>query len=197
MPKWSGYRKFSYSQFQLVWNWGTIDWLTLILWRINTLALGDRNYTLERMFTRQLLEAAQDELSFRTVVRDMHTKSPLSQIVLLNPNAWCYSGCCMHDMEPAAKINMYPIVKLLFSANIKGMELEPRWLLLYSSWSFLLPFHAFLHIFICYLPSISAFMLGRGRKGEVVGVGRRLVFKLLDLTSYICSSIGFQELYYK
>ncbi|XP_009606956.1 uncharacterized protein [Nicotiana tomentosiformis] len=85
-----------------------------------------RNYTLERMFTRQLLEAAQDELSFRTVVRDMHTKSPLSQIVLLNPNAWCYSGCCMHDMEPAAKINMYPIVKLLFSANIKGMELEPR-----------------------------------------------------------------------
>ncbi|XP_060188131.1 uncharacterized protein LOC132617196 [Lycium barbarum] len=85
-----------------------------------------REYTLERMFSRQLLEAAQDEVSFRTVVRDIHTKSALSQIVLLNPNAWCYSGCCRHDMEPVAKINMYPIVKLLFSATIKGMELEHR-----------------------------------------------------------------------
>ncbi|MCD9558706.1 hypothetical protein HAX54_016240 [Datura stramonium] len=85
-----------------------------------------RDYTLERMFSRQLLEAAKDELSFRTVVRDIHTKSPLSQIVLLNPNAWCYNGCCMNDMESVAKISMYPIVKLLFSANIKDMELETR-----------------------------------------------------------------------
>ncbi|KAJ8549169.1 hypothetical protein K7X08_032876 [Anisodus acutangulus] len=85
-----------------------------------------RDYTLEKMFSRQLLEAAQDELSFRTVVRDIHTKSPLSQIVLLNPNAWSYNGCSMHDMEPVAKIIMYPAVKLLFSANIKDMELETR-----------------------------------------------------------------------
>ncbi|KAF3635142.1 putative mitochondrial chaperone BCS1-A-like [Capsicum annuum] len=85
-----------------------------------------REYTLERMFSRQLLEAAQDELTFRTVVRDIHTKSPLSQIVLLNPNTWCYNGYCSHNIEPVAKINMYPIVKLLFSANINDMELEPR-----------------------------------------------------------------------
>lgn len=78
------------------------------------------------MFSRQLLEAAQDELIFRTVVRDIHTKRPLSQIVLLNPNAWCYNGCCMHNMESVAKINMYPVVKLLFSANINDTELEPR-----------------------------------------------------------------------
>ncbi|XP_027770990.1 uncharacterized protein LOC107012720 isoform X2 [Solanum pennellii] len=85
-----------------------------------------REYTLERMFSRQLLEAAQDELTFRTVVRDIHTKRALSQIVLLNPNAWCYSGYCVHNMEPVAKINMYPVVKLLFSANINDTELEPR-----------------------------------------------------------------------
>ncbi|XP_006343429.1 uncharacterized protein [Solanum tuberosum] len=85
-----------------------------------------REYTLERMFSRQLLEAAQDELTFRTVVRDIHTKRALSQIVLLNPNAWCYSGYCMHNMEPVTKINMYPVVKLLFSANINDTELEPR-----------------------------------------------------------------------
>lgn len=85
-----------------------------------------REYTLERMFSRQLLEAAKDELTFRTVVRDIHTKRPLSQIVLLNPNAWCYNGCCMHNMEPVGKINMYPVIKLLFSANINDTELEPR-----------------------------------------------------------------------
>ncbi|CAN4116776.1 unnamed protein product [Withania somnifera] len=85
-----------------------------------------REYTLERIFSRQLLEAAQDELTFRTVVRDIHTKSPLSQIVLLNPNTWCYSGFCMHNMEPVAKINLYPVAKLLFSANINVMELETR-----------------------------------------------------------------------
>ncbi|KAG5614238.1 hypothetical protein H5410_014062 [Solanum commersonii] len=85
-----------------------------------------REYTLERMFSRQLLEAAQDELTFRTVVRDIHTKRALSQIVLLNPNAWCYSGYGMHNMEPVTKINMYPVVKLLFSANINDTELEPR-----------------------------------------------------------------------
>ncbi|XP_004234605.1 uncharacterized protein [Solanum lycopersicum] len=85
-----------------------------------------REYTLERMFSRQLLEAAQDELTFRTVVRDIHTKRALSQIVLLNPNAWCYSDYCVHNMEPVAKINMYPVVKLLFSANINDTELELR-----------------------------------------------------------------------
>lgn len=81
---------------------------------------------MERMFSRQLLEAAQDELTFRTVVRDIHTKRALSQIVLLNPNAWCYSGYCVHNMEPVAKINMYPVVKLSFSANINDTKLEPR-----------------------------------------------------------------------
>lgn len=140
--EWNGYRKIPYIQLQLVWTWGQlIDWFWFRDVLINSLC-DSREYTLERMFSRQLLEAAQDELTFRTVVRDIHTKRALSQIVLLNPNAWCYSGYCMHNMEPVTKINMYPVVKLLFSANINDTELEPRWLPLYSSCLFLLSFDA-------------------------------------------------------
>ncbi|KAJ6367154.1 hypothetical protein OIU77_003516 [Salix suchowensis] len=52
-----------------------------------------RKYSLQRMFTSQLVESAKDELSFRTVVRDLRTKSPMLQIVLVNPNSWCCSDC--------------------------------------------------------------------------------------------------------
>ncbi|CAM8942004.1 unnamed protein product [Rhodiola kirilowii] len=40
-----------------------------------------RKYTLERMFTSQLLECAKDELMFRTLVRDLNSKAPALQIV--------------------------------------------------------------------------------------------------------------------
>ncbi|CAM8945394.1 unnamed protein product [Rhodiola kirilowii] len=53
-----------------------------------------RKYTLERMFTSQLLECAKDELMFRTLVRDLNSKAPALQIVILNPNCWSYSSCC-------------------------------------------------------------------------------------------------------
>ncbi|XP_048493745.1 uncharacterized protein LOC104895074 isoform X2 [Beta vulgaris subsp. vulgaris] len=73
-------------------------------------------YTLERMFTCQLLESAKDELSFRSVVKDLKTKSSLVHIVLLNPNSWCCSGYCSEDtVEPFVKINLHPVVKVLFS----------------------------------------------------------------------------------
>ncbi|RVX16590.1 hypothetical protein CK203_006183 [Vitis vinifera] len=78
----------------------------------------DRKYTLERMFTSQLLESAKDELSFRTVVRDLRTKSPVLQIVLLNPNSWCCTGYCLgteDTVDPVANINLYPAIKVLFS----------------------------------------------------------------------------------
>uniref|UniRef100_F6GWT0 Ubiquitin-conjugating enzyme E2-binding protein n=1 Tax=Vitis vinifera TaxID=29760 RepID=F6GWT0_VITVI len=77
-----------------------------------------RKYTLERMFTSQLLESAKDELSFRTVVRDLRTKSPVLQIVLLNPNSWCCTGYCLgteDTVDPVANINLYPAIKVLFS----------------------------------------------------------------------------------
>ncbi|XP_031107214.1 uncharacterized protein LOC116011922 [Ipomoea triloba] len=85
-----------------------------------------RNYSFERMFTSQLLESAKDELSFRTVVRDLHNKCHSLQIVLLNPNAWSYAGFCLHALEPAPKINVYPVIKVLFSANNNDVQLETR-----------------------------------------------------------------------
>lgn len=77
------------------------------------------------MFASQLLESAEDELSFRTIVRDMQTKSPVLQIVLLNPNSWGCAGS-LHPAEPAAKLVMYPNIKVLFSAPSHGMESDSR-----------------------------------------------------------------------
>ncbi|XVF17949.1 hypothetical protein REPUB_Repub10bG0169100 [Reevesia pubescens] len=77
-----------------------------------------RKYSLERMFTNQLLENAKDELSFRTLVRDIKMKSPLLQIVLLNPNSWCCSGYCVDrasTTESSIKLDLLPVIKVLFS----------------------------------------------------------------------------------
>ncbi|KAL8047363.1 hypothetical protein ABFX02_08G236100 [Erythranthe guttata] len=83
------------------------------------------NYTLEKIFASQLLESARDELSFRTIVRDMQTKSPLLQIVLLNPNSWGCAGS-LNPTEPAPKLVLYPIIKTLFTSASHGMELDSR-----------------------------------------------------------------------
>lgn len=84
-------------------------------------------YTLERMFTCQLLESAKDELSFRSVVKDLKTKSSMVHIVLLNPNSWCCTGCCSEGTtEPIAKINLHPVVKVLFSHCYDKPNFEPR-----------------------------------------------------------------------
>ncbi|XP_056696971.1 uncharacterized protein [Spinacia oleracea] len=73
-------------------------------------------YTLERMFTCQLLESAKDELSFRSVVKDVKTKSSMMHVLLLNPSSWCCTGCCSEGTaEPTVKINLHPVVKVLFS----------------------------------------------------------------------------------
>lgn len=85
-----------------------------------------RKYTLERMFTNLLLESAKDELSFRTVVRDLQTKQPMLQIVLLNPNSWCCAGYCLGTVEQVPKVNMYPTIKLLFSDCSKSNECQLR-----------------------------------------------------------------------
>ncbi|XP_076882127.1 uncharacterized protein LOC143530487 [Bidens hawaiensis] len=85
-----------------------------------------RKYTLERIFTSQLLESAKDELSFRTVVRNLQTRSPMLQIVLLNPNSWCSFGDCLDAMTPVSNIIMYPMVKVLFSNCSNSTESELR-----------------------------------------------------------------------
>ncbi|KAF5791313.1 putative ubiquitin-conjugating enzyme E2-binding protein [Helianthus annuus] len=85
-----------------------------------------RKYTLERMFTSQLLESAKDELSFRTVVKNLQTRSPMLQIVLLNPNAWCSFGDCLDAMIPVPNFIMYPMVKVLFSNCSNSTDSELR-----------------------------------------------------------------------
>ncbi|KAF8391284.1 hypothetical protein HHK36_023586 [Tetracentron sinense] len=91
-----------------------------------------RKHTLEKMFTNKLMESANDELSFRTVVRDLRTKSPMLQIVLLNPYAWCCTGYCFGTegtTGPVSKKNLHLIAKMLFSdcsnstkANLRMIE---------------------------------------------------------------------------
>ncbi|GKU99229.1 hypothetical protein SLEP1_g12102 [Rubroshorea leprosula] len=88
-----------------------------------------RKHTLERMFTNQLLESAKDELSFRTVIRDLKTKSPMLQIILLNPNSWCCTGYCLGTgsaVESVMKPNLLPVIKVLFSAcsNLRESQLR-------------------------------------------------------------------------
>ncbi|XP_058227839.1 uncharacterized protein LOC131336142 isoform X2 [Rhododendron vialii] len=88
-----------------------------------------RKYSLERMFTNQLLENAQDELSFRTVVRDLQTRSAMLQIIVLNPSSWCCSGYCLgteKTTEPVAQVALFPSVKVLFSDCCSSNKSEFR-----------------------------------------------------------------------
>lgn len=81
------------------------------------------------MFTNQLVENAKDELSFRTLVRDFKTKSPLLQIVLLNPNSWCCSGYCLGTTSAAEsilKLDFLPIIKVIFSDCGETPASQPR-----------------------------------------------------------------------
>ncbi|CAL9248549.1 unnamed protein product [Arabidopsis halleri] len=74
-----------------------------------------RKYTLERMFTNQLVECAKEELSFHVLVKDLTTKSPLFNIVILNPNSWSSTGLCSSRDEPDSTLELSAIVKVLFS----------------------------------------------------------------------------------
>lgn len=90
----------------------------------------DRKYTLERMFASQLLESAEDESTYRTVVRDVKTKTPLLQIVLLNPNSWSCTGFCVAaegaNTGPISKMDLYPVMKVLFSDCSKNTDFHSR-----------------------------------------------------------------------
>lgn len=89
----------------------------------------NRKYTLEKMFASQLLECAKDELSFRTVVRDLKTKSPILQIVLINTNFWSCTGDCLAKEgkeEPVPKIDLHPVIKVLFSQCSSSTDSQIR-----------------------------------------------------------------------
>ncbi|XP_047974649.1 uncharacterized protein LOC125216907 [Salvia hispanica] len=79
------------------------------------------NYSLERMFSSQLLENAEDELSFRTIVRDIEKKLPMLQIVILNPNSWGCAGS-LHSAEPTDKLVLQPVSRVLFTASGHGID---------------------------------------------------------------------------
>ncbi|CAN1253115.1 hypothetical protein LINPERPRIM_LOCUS8233 [Linum perenne] len=84
-----------------------------------------RRYTLEKMFTNKLAENAKDELSYRTLVKDLVTKAPMLQVVLLNPNSWSSTGICLDAQNAAksiSKLNLRPVIKVLFSSCWKGTE---------------------------------------------------------------------------
>ncbi|KAL9249084.1 hypothetical protein AKJ16_DCAP03650 [Drosera capensis] len=51
-----------------------------------------KKYSVEKMFADYLMESAKEELSFRTVVRDMKSRSNMMEVVLVSPNSWCCSG---------------------------------------------------------------------------------------------------------
>ncbi|PIA52778.1 hypothetical protein AQUCO_01000564v1 [Aquilegia coerulea] len=94
-----------------------------------------RNHALHRVFMHQLMESADDELSFRTVVRDLSTRLPLLQIVLLNTDAWRCTGCCLDiedNVRPVSKIDLQRVVKVLFSDCSNNTEAQSRML---KEWS--------------------------------------------------------------
>lgn len=98
----------------------------------------DREYTLERMFTNQLLESAKDESSYRTVVKDVKTKSPLLQIVLLNPNSWSCAGNCVEaegHTGPVSNMYLHPVIKVLYSDCSNSTESQSRFVCYFCSFS--------------------------------------------------------------
>ncbi|KAF9619201.1 hypothetical protein IFM89_005755, partial [Coptis chinensis] len=90
-----------------------------------------RKHTLNRVFVNQLMETAHDELSFRTVVRDLRTRTLMLQIVLLNANAWSSTGYCLgleDTVRPVTKMDLHPVVKVLFSDCSNATEAGSRML---------------------------------------------------------------------
>ncbi|XP_073103949.1 uncharacterized protein [Elaeis guineensis] len=87
-----------------------------------------RKHTLQRVFVHLLLESAEDELSFRTVVKDMRTKYPMLQLVLLSSKAWCSSSCCSENVKkgPFHASDLQPVVKVLFSECSTASEVSSR-----------------------------------------------------------------------
>lgn len=73
------------------------------------------------MFSSQLLENAEEELSFRTIVRDIETKLPLLHIVLLNPNSWGCAGS-LNPAEPTQMLLMQRVARVLFSDSGHGID---------------------------------------------------------------------------
>jgi len=81
-----------------------------------------------KMFANRLMECANDESLFRFVIRDLTTKAPVLQIILLNPDTWSCSGNCSgtEDKDPVHKLKLQPIIKVLYSDCHNATESQSR-----------------------------------------------------------------------
>ncbi|KAJ1687547.1 hypothetical protein LUZ63_018937 [Rhynchospora breviuscula] len=93
-----------------------------------------RNHTVQNLFSNLLLECAEDEVSFRTVVRDLKSRKPMLQLVLLSSKAWYISGTCIenHAAGPDYQVELQPVAKVLFSDCSNASEADIR---LVENWS--------------------------------------------------------------
>jgi hypothetical protein len=84
---------------------------------------------LGKLFVNLLLEIAEDEISFRTVVRDLKTKRPVLQIVLLSSKTWLFSGYCYENDTDGSHgtAHLQPTVKLLYSNCSNASEADLRY----------------------------------------------------------------------
>jgi hypothetical protein len=85
------------------------------------------------------LESAEDEVSFRTVVRDLKSRKPVLQIVLLSSKAWYFSGTCIENQtaDPDVQVELKPVAKVLFSDFSDASEAEIRCAVFFTSVIFL------------------------------------------------------------
>jgi hypothetical protein len=85
---------------------------------------------LGKLFVNLLLEIAEDEISFRTVVRDLKTKMPMLQIVLLSSKTWLFSGYCYENDTDSSHgtAHLQPTVKLLYSNCSNASEADLRYI---------------------------------------------------------------------
>ncbi|KAK1280468.1 hypothetical protein QJS04_geneDACA002739 [Acorus gramineus] len=87
-----------------------------------------RKHSLQRVFLHLLLESATDEISFRTLVRNLRTNSPMLQIILLNQKMWRATGHCSENevVGLARGVNLKSVAKVLFCDCSVATETDLR-----------------------------------------------------------------------
>ncbi|KAJ3683319.1 hypothetical protein LUZ60_013546 [Juncus effusus] len=79
-----------------------------------------RRYKVQNLFSNLLLEMAEDEISFRTVVRDLKSRKPTLKIILLSSSkTWSFSDSCFANRADVngsgREAELRPVMKVLFA----------------------------------------------------------------------------------